>query len=194
VSSVLFLEQETTLKTNSFDRFASTQLEISREIGTLFSKERGIDLNLLERELPSAVDINSVKTILLKAGFTQIDEFISALQKMERNSVRLKSENPQIEMISTSDFESALSNKINSLSIKEEDNIEKRTPEEVLCYDNRRRAEDRCVRNYAISMGVVIVSGLISAGWGTVIGFGAAHAMEVVCIADAQGDFERCMG
>ena len=62
------------------------------------------------------------------------------------------------------------------------------------CGDRYNTAQNRCDRNYAISLTGLAVSAFITFGVGTVVGAGVAATIHAICRVEAHNDFKQCIG
>lgn len=61
------------------------------------------------------------------------------------------------------------------------------------CEDSLDSATENCGENYSIAMGVVVISGFITLGWGTVLGTIGAAGVLVKCSNDAAAAYRDCV-
>ncbi|MGJ8591126.1 MAG: hypothetical protein ACSHXF_01180 [Aquaticitalea sp.] len=174
----------------TLQQFVTNHLAINQNIFALIKNEQNMNLSLLtETNIERATNENELKQIFIDANFTQQADLFNLAEQIRANIQVFVSSNPAFYKLSETER--------NSLFIQEIDRQlefqEESTSSRLTCAGNRGRAENRCLRNYSIQSGVAVVVGAATAGFGWLVGWGAASGMFIWCLEDAQSDYEDCI-
>ena len=169
--------------------FVSNQLILQAQVKELLVVEKNVDYSMIQSGLQNVKTIEDIHLLYKNANITHGEELISLYKEMSLNAETFIKNN--------SDFYSKY-NKEERLEIitKEIDSqlrYDDGLSSKVDCHTNFVKASNRCMRNYAISMTGVAVSGFFSFGVGTVVGGAVATTMMVACNSDADSDYHDCV-
>lgn len=173
----------------TFEEFTVEHFAISKRIVELYSKEKNINLETLGEGLQNVNNREEFLEVLKSSNVKNHTELSDLFQRLVTNNEKFRNTNPEYFGLNEEQRLSLLTNKIDELS----NNDYLQTQRLGSCEDARATAENRCSRNFAIATGVAFVSGLITLGWGTAIGWGAAWVMATACLIEAGNDYDTCL-
>ena len=177
-------KQQLTLK-----EFTGKHLSISKSIVKLFNNEKNIDVDILLNSLDTINDEVELTQILKDSNINNYNELAILFQQLISNSEMFRKANPEFYHLNEKERVSILTKEIETLS--NSDSVQQKSSS--TCAEIRADEESECSAEYAIGMAVATVAGLVSFGWGTVIGFAALQVTVVACVASAQSNYEDCI-
>lgn len=179
---------ESKLQHISLEEFTAKHLSLSKSIFELIRQEDNVDSELLANRIEKVNSKEELLKILKDSNVSNHNELGELFEQLVTNNQMFINSNPQFFNLEEQERISIITSKINELSDNDYASKNRLGP----CEDARATAENRCSRNFAIATGVAFASGLVSLGWGTLIGWGAAWAMVTLCLNDAGNDYLDC--
>lgn len=173
----------------SLSGYISNQLALQLEVKNLLDNEKNVDYSLIQSELQNVETIEQLELLYKNANILHGEELISLYNEMNSNSEIFINNNKDFYTKYTQDQRSTLIIEEIDRQLGYDDNLAAR----VNCHANFVKASNRCMRNYAISMTGVAVSGFFSFGVSTVVGGAVATTMMVMCNSDADEDYHDCV-
>lgn len=180
------LDSSFSIKT--LQEFTIKHVEISENIFNLIKEEKNIDIETFSLSLKKIKTNKELFTVLKKSGISKYEKLLSLFQDLANNTEQFLKTNPQIYNYSELEIEDLITKEIDKAI--ELNDLSQNTRS---CASQNQAAESRCLRSYAIAMGAATISGAISFGIGTFIGMGAASAILVICLEDANDDYQDCL-
>lgn len=166
-------------------KFARYHYELSKLLKIKVEENQNIDFDKLvvdvindEVETPSG---------LTQAQQIEYQEIIDILFEMKQRAVDVVQDNPELRSFTEEEFQELLTIEIDLL-ILEEENLNRFGP----CEDRYETAKNRCARNWTISLGSILVIGIVTGGAGW-LASGSATGIFILCLEDAASDLEDCL-
>lgn len=167
-------------------------LLITDEISKIFLEEKDIDFEKLN-DFPAYFSSRKELSESFKSANFKNEEKISILfKKLSDNLENFLLSIEDIESYNKKDLENLLSNEIKKQFALKAKNNSKYLSKAGYCENALNEASGNCGENYAISLAVLVASGFISFGWGTIIGYAAANAIMIKCHDDASAAYRTC--
>ncbi len=166
---------------------------LSAKISKIFSEEKNIDFEKLNK-FPTHFNNKEIQIKNLKdANLKNAEEISNLYEELGENLENFLHSIKNTENYTKKDLEILLNNEIrNQFTLKKEKNskyLSKVDP----CLEALNEAGSNCEENYAISLAAVVLSGFITFGWGTVIGYGVATGIMVKCYEDSSTAYRNCV-
>lgn len=197
-SSLLFsscknemLDETTNLsfETNSIKEIAKKHLDLVNQLKSLHLNHNSSNALLQQYDDLVFGSYHDFENYLMKKDFHRIDEIVDVTKKIHsnlRNYLGLYNEYSSRE--SESEIIDIFTNELaHQIEVNNENLLTSRSCESLL-----RTAQNNCEENYGISVAIVVISGFISFGVGTVIGYAGATALLVKCYNDATKAYLKC--
>lgn len=165
-------------------------LSIQTEIISILDSESNANFAMIQSGMQNVKTVKDLELLYRNANVTHIEELISLYETMGSNSETFIKSNPDF-------YSNYTEEKRSELMISEIDNqlgyIDDDLQARTNCHNNYVKANNRCLRNFAITMTGVAVSGFFSFGVSTVVGGAAATIMVQFCVHDAEIDYSDCV-
>lgn len=187
-----FVNDNDKINTEQLSETIKEHLLITDEISEIFSEEKNIDFEKLNNFPAYFNSREELSNSLENANFKNEKKFSILIKKVSDNLENFLKSIEDIERYSKTDLENLLSREIKKQFVIKTKNTSKYLLKGGYCANALREASENCNENYAISMAVVVVSGFISFGWGTVIGYGAANVIMIKCHDDSLSAYRAC--
>lgn len=172
-------------------KYVSDQLNIQSEIKSILDNEKNADFSLIQSKIDRVTTVEELESLYKSAKIERSRELISMYEKMRDDSQAFRDSNAGFYSKFTEEERTRmLTNEIDQqLNYNENDGVTGRRN----CQAGYVRASNRCMRNYAITMGGAVLVGIFSGGTGAVIGGAVATTNMIVCNSDAETDYRGCV-
>lgn len=171
--------------------YVSAQLNIQSEIKNILDNEKNADFSLIQSRIDRVKTVEELEKLYKSAKIERSRELISMYEKMRNNSQAFRDSN--------ADFYSKYNEEERGRMLTNEIDQQLGYDENARMANGRNcqagyvRASNRCMRNYAITMGGAVLVGVFSGGTGAVIGGAVATTNMIVCNSDAETDYRTCV-
>ncbi len=171
----------------------SEHLLITEDLSKVLLKEKNVDFKKLNN-FPIFFDNTSdLKKSLKDANFENEEEISILSKKLSGNLGNFLLSIENIESFSQTELENLIITEIRRQLKLKNKNASNYSLRSGPCENALNKAGENCEENYAISLAVVVASGFITLGWGTVIGYGAATGLMIKCYEDASSAYRDCI-
>jgi len=174
----------------SLSGYVSDILSIQTEIKSILDNESNANFSMIQSGIENVKTVEDLKLLYRNANVIHVEELISLYTEMSQSSETfIKSNSEFYTNFNEEKRKQIIYNEIDTQLGYNEFSETARTN----CHANFTKASGRCMRNYAIAMTGVAVSGFFSFGVGTVVGGAVATTMMIMCNSDADADYHDCV-
>lgn len=170
--------------------YVTNILATQTEIKSILDSENNANFAMIQSGMQNVKTVEDLELLYRNANVTHIEELISLYESMGNNSEIFINNNPDFYSNYTEKNRSELI--INEIDIQlgyTEGDLQARTN----CHNNYVKGNKRCLRNFAITMTGVAVSGFFSFGVSTVVGGAVGTIMLQACVHDTEIDYSDCV-
>lgn len=171
----------------------SEHLLITENLSKLLLKEKNVDFKKLNNFPNFFNNTSDLKKSLKDANFKNEEEISILFIKLSENLENFLISIENIESYSQTELENLLITEIKSQFALKNKKTSKYSLKAGNCESALNEVSENCGENYAISVAVVVASGFITFGWGTVLGYAAATGIMVKCHEDASAAYRTCI-
>ncbi len=168
----------------TLELYVSRHIEISNELLNLIDKEKNINYEILINET-NEISKNEFVNLLQNANIKNHQRISELFFQLKNLSEEFVNENVSIRNMDIDEFEILF---VTELDNQTSDNFARFGD----CEDDYETAENRCERNWVISMGLAFVGGVLTGGAAWLATAGAT-GLFVVCLEEAAADYEDCL-
>ncbi|EJL72443.1 hypothetical protein [Chryseobacterium populi] len=171
--------------------YVKNQLAIQSGIKVILDSEVNADFSLIQSRISSVTTVEELEALYKEAKIERFNDLISSYTSMADNTQAFRNANPEFYSRYTEEQRTAmLTQEIDlQLNYREESALTARRN----CHTEFTSASRRCMRNFAIEVGMSAVGGIFTGGAGAVVGGAAATVHMVVCNSDADSDYHGCV-
>lgn len=191
-SSTKTLSRKGETDNQTLSGYVKNQLAIQAEIKAIMDTEINADISLIQSRINSVQTVAELEALYREAKIERFNDLISLYTNMADNTQAFRNANPEFYSQYTEEKRaSILTQEIDlQLNYGEETDLTERIRN---CHAEFTSATRRCMRNFAIEVGMSAVGGIFTGGAGAIIGGGAATVHMVVCNSDADSDYHGCV-
>lgn len=171
--------------------YVSTQLSIQSEIKNLLDNEKDADFSLIQSGIDRVNTVEELESLYNSAKIGRSRELISMYEKMNDNSLAFRESNADFYSKYTEEERTRMLTNEVDLQLNYDESTRMANGKD--CQAGFVKASNRCMRNYAITMGGAALVGIFSGGTGAVIGGAVATTNMIVCNSDAETDYRGCV-
>ncbi|SDL96209.1 hypothetical protein [Chryseobacterium taihuense] len=174
----------------SLKGYVSNILAINNEIKALIDNDKTANFSYISANIGTVKSLDELQQLYKQANVTHSNDLIQLFQQANTETEIFinSNENFYTNFDEVKRSEMILNEIDNQLGF-EDYGLSARTN----CQANFSKQQGRCMRNYAISMTGVAVSGFFSFGVSTVVGGAVATTMMMACIHDSEEDYWDCV-
>ncbi len=163
---------------------------LSKQLQKIYLNQKHQTVDLSKKIPQFYTNKESFKKFLINNNFTDINKILTVSEDISNNLNSYLSSIKAGELMTETEVSEVL-----ITEIRKQQQIKKETQNSIdrSCMSALDNALENCGENYASSLVLVIVSGFISFGITTIIGYAGATAIMVKCCDDAAIAYEDCI-
>lgn len=185
-------ENTESIKNENLTLVIEKHISLTKEVLEIISKEQDVDFEKLSKIPDYFKTKKELKEYLKNSNFKNYEKLSILFDKVSNNLNGYLLSIKNINNYTEDDLKTIITNEIKKqTSLDNKKNID--FSRKIDCKGAFKKSQENCGDNYAISVGVVVVSGFVSFGWGTVIGYVAANGIYLKCLKDAESAYNNCL-
>lgn len=175
-------------KSQGIEFTVKEHIKLVKQLSNLYKKQDKHIYDLKDLGQKNYKNKKDFKEFLKKNQFKHVDKIVVLSEKISNNISNYLSTNNLHEK--ADELEAVT---IITKEIKKQEKSNKFLSRVDPCEEALNEAGANCSENYNISMAAVVISGFITFGWGTIIGYAAANVIMIKCFDDASAAYRNCM-
>ncbi|RKT01123.1 hypothetical protein [Chryseobacterium defluvii] len=179
-----------TSDSQSLSGYVSNQIATQTEIKNLLDNETNVDYSAIQAGLQNIQTIEELELLYKNANVVRAEELVSLYEELNSNTeIFINSNRDFYANYSEEDRLRLLSAEIDSqLSYNDSETFARTN-----CHANFVKASKRCMKKFAMEVGLAAIGGIFTGGTTAVIGSGIATVNMIMCNADADEDYHDCV-
>lgn len=170
--------------------FVANEIAIAAQIKTLLDNEVNVNYSMIQTGIGNVKTVEELELLYRNANVSHAVELISLYEELSLNTQTFINSNPEFYSLYTEEERTEfINNEIDTQLEYNEASVFAKTN----CHANFVKASKRCMKKFAMEVGLAAIGGIFTGGTTAVIGSGVATVNMIMCNADADEDYHDCV-